>query len=325
MQLLATGEDLFDVDRHVILYRFRRTAGIEPVDTTAQAPAVATRVGQTVDVVDAQAVDQTVADQLEDLGVGFLEYHRPLDAQAAQLVDVEEASPVDVVAGGAPAGQSIMLAFKEAVQALEAILAGRVVAVQRLLERLSRFSVLQLFGQVGTQQASGLVRRRLGLQCIEMLCQRPQLRMLGGAQYLAVARRGDREAMLVVLGVQGAIVDIQAQFNGALLQRLAIVTAQEGHQQLPFEQGVRRIPFDVEELRIGAAATPFEHVQPPGVTGTTHGHVVGDDVQDQSHALAAQGLDETLQRRLAAQFRIDAGRVDHVIAVHGARAGREQR
>src|SRR3546814_6060478 len=84
------------------------------------------------------------------------------------------------------------------------------------------------------------------------------------------------------------------------------------------------MPFDVEELRVRAAAAPLEYVQPPGVARATYRHVVGDDIEDEPHALAAQGLHQTLQRRFAAQFRVDAGRVDHVVTVHGAGAGGQQ-
>ncbi len=45
MQPLATGENLLDVDRHVILHRVLRAPGIQPIDTPAQASAIAARVG----------------------------------------------------------------------------------------------------------------------------------------------------------------------------------------------------------------------------------------------------------------------------------------
>lgn len=150
VQPLAGGENLLDVDRHVILRRFGGPPGVQPIDATAQASTVATRVGQAVDVVDAQPVDQAFADQLEYLRVGFFEHHRALDAQAAQFVDVEEASPVDVVAGGTPAGEAVVLAFEQAVQAPEAFLGGGVVMPERGFEALPGGFVLQLLGQLGT-------------------------------------------------------------------------------------------------------------------------------------------------------------------------------
>ena len=72
-------------------------------------------------MVDAQAVDQPRADQLENLAMGGFEHRRALDTQAAQLIDVEEAPPVDVVRGGAPTGQAISLLFQQVMQALEAL------------------------------------------------------------------------------------------------------------------------------------------------------------------------------------------------------------
>ncbi|MNM49995.1 hypothetical protein D3C81_610160 [compost metagenome] len=112
VQLLVGTEDLLDKNRKVLQRRLKRALGQQPVDPAAQLAAVATGVGQTVNVVNPQAVDQAAADQLEHLAVGGLEHRRTLHPQAAQLIDVEEASPVDIVAGGAPAGQAIGLAFE---------------------------------------------------------------------------------------------------------------------------------------------------------------------------------------------------------------------
>ncbi|EJT84626.1 hypothetical protein PPS11_20159 [Pseudomonas putida S11] len=60
-----------------------------------------------------------------------------------------------------------------------------------------------------------------------------------------------------------------------------------------------------------------------GVVGTAHGHVVGHRVEDQPHAVLTQGGDQPLQRRFAAQLGVDAGRVDHVVAMARAGAGLE--
>ena len=105
--------------------------------------------------------------------------------------------------------------------------------------------------------------------------------------------------MVEVLGVEAAVLGVVAQGDLAGCQHLAVVAAQEGHQQLAAQQRVVGAPLDVEELRVGAAPAPFEHVEPPGVVVTAHRHVVGDDVEDQPHALLAQGGDQALERRLA--------------------------
>nr|GFD16769.1 hypothetical protein [Tanacetum cinerariifolium] len=74
-------------------------------------------------------------------------------------------------------------------------------------------------------------------------------------------------------------------------------------EQLPLEQRVRRIPLDVEELRIRTALAPFQQVQPPGIIGPADGHVIGNDVQNQPHTVFPQRGNQAAQCGLAAQFR----------------------
>ncbi|MNF62539.1 hypothetical protein D3C84_442230 [compost metagenome] len=76
------------------------------------------------------------------------------------------------------------------------------------------------------------------------------------------------------------------------------------------------MPLDIEELAVGAQPSPFQQVQPPGVISAAHRHMVGDDVEDQPHVVFAQGTDQAPQRHFTAQFRIDPGRVHHVITMH---------
>ncbi|MNP31417.1 hypothetical protein D3C76_1245360 [compost metagenome] len=114
MQAFALAKDFFHIDRQV-------PARCQAVDAPAQFAAVAPWVGEAVDVVDAQPVDQPLRHQLENLRVGRLEHRRALYAQATQLVDIEKTPPVDVVRGGAPTGKPVTLAFQQVVQALEAL------------------------------------------------------------------------------------------------------------------------------------------------------------------------------------------------------------
>ncbi len=131
--------------------------------------------------------------------------------------------------------------------------------------------------------------------------------------------------MLIVLDVERTMLCVEAQRDFAGLQYRAVIAAQERQQQLAFQQWVRRIPLNVEELCIRAATAPFQQVQPPRVVGTADRHVVGHDIENQAHTVLAQGLDQAQQGRFAAQFRIDDRRVDNVIAVHRAGTGFEQR
>ncbi|MNQ77293.1 hypothetical protein D3C85_921540 [compost metagenome] len=131
--------------------------------------------------------------------------------------------------------------------------------------------------------------------------------------------------MLVVLDMKCTRLGIEAQGQGAVLQGNAIVAAQEWQQQLAFHQRIGGMPLNVEELAVGAKAPPFQQVQPPGIVATADRHVVGDDVEDQPHVLPAQCRDQSTQRRFAAQFRVDRGRVHHVVAMHGPGPRAQQR
>ena len=87
-------------------------------DAAPQPAAIGTRVGQAVDVIDAQTVDQAALDQFENHGMCLFEHLAMLDAQCAELVDIEKAPPVDVVRRGTPAGDAVMLTFEQCVQTL---------------------------------------------------------------------------------------------------------------------------------------------------------------------------------------------------------------
>ncbi len=75
------------------------------------------------------------------------------------------------------------------------------------------------------------------------------------------------------------------------------------------------MPLDIEELRIWAATAPCQQTLPPGIVGAAYGHVVGHGVHDQAHAVLAQRLDQALQGRFAAQFRVDLRGIDDVVTV----------
>ena len=83
------------------------------------------------------------------------------------------------------------------------------------------------------------------------------------------------------------------------------------------------VPIDVEIIGIGAGAAPEQDILPPGVAAI-HGHMIGHYIQDQAHVVLPQGLGKASQRGLSAQLRIDAGGVDDVIAMGGARARLQQ-
>ena len=84
------------------------------LETRAQLPAIAGRIGEAVDVIDAHAVDQALGVQPEDQRMRILERLRMLHAQRGQFVDIEEAPPVDRIVGDAPRRKPIMLTREQA-------------------------------------------------------------------------------------------------------------------------------------------------------------------------------------------------------------------
>ncbi len=75
---------------------------------------------------------------------------------------------------------------------------------------------------------------------------------------LPIVPGADREVVLIMLHSKTAACGIETEGQGAFLQGDAIVTAEKRHQQLAFEQWVRRMPLNVEELAIGAVSPPFQ-------------------------------------------------------------------
>jgi hypothetical protein len=234
-------------------------------------------------MVDAQAIHQAFADQLEDLAVGGLEYLRAFNAQAAQFIDVEEAAPVDIVRRRAPTGQAVALLFEQMMQALEAFLFAPVEARQPLLD--GRQYVAGVLGQGLLEHGRLRIRIVLIGQGGELLSQR--FERFIAAQNQRVIAWADREAVFVVLRIKRSVFGIELQRQRAGLQGFAIIAAQKRHQQLALEQGVGRVPLDIEKFAVGAQAAPLEQVQPPRVIGTANGHVVGDNVEDQAHVVFA--------------------------------------
>ena len=275
-------------------------------------------------MVDAQAIDQSLRHQLENLCMGRLEHRRAFDPQAAEFVDIEKTPPVDVIRSRAPTGEAIALAFQQVMQALETFTGERIVGFQVVLDGLEHGRVGGQFTQLvlqGDRQAVGI---GLVAQCAESIGQGFQ-RLDVGFEQLAVGHRANRKVVFVMLDKKRAVLRIEAQGQGAVLQGNTIVAAQERQQQLPLHQRVGGVPLDIKELAIRAQATPLKQVQPPGIVTPADRHVIGDDIEDQPHALFAQRADQAAQRRFPAQLRVDRGRVHHVVAMHRSGAGAQQR
>ena len=104
-QELALHQDLLDHD-----VRSGRISSIEPL---AQSFAIVGRVGETIDMVDPDAVDHALGIEERGQGMHPFEGLGILHAQADQLVDVEEAPPVDAIARGPPPGEPVWLGLEQ--------------------------------------------------------------------------------------------------------------------------------------------------------------------------------------------------------------------
>ena len=92
-QRFAAREDFLD-DEVAIGHAGTSERCTQPLEIRA-------RLEEAIDVVDSQSVDDALAEQLEHERVRVLEHLRQLDADAREVVDVEEPPIVDVVAGDA--------------------------------------------------------------------------------------------------------------------------------------------------------------------------------------------------------------------------------
>src|SRR5579885_610488 len=82
------------------------------------------------------------------------------------------------------------------------------------------------------------------------------------------------------------------------------------------------MPVDVEESGERRLRAVFEDVHPPRVLGAG-GHVVGNNVEKKSHAAILKFRLQLVEFLFAADFGIDAARIDHVVSVRAALAGSE--
>ena len=124
--------------------------------------------------------------------------------------------------------------------------------------------------------------------------------------------------MLVIPDAQTAGPGIEAKLELAPLQDLTVVIAEEGQQNLSAQLRLGGLPVDVEELRIGGAWTVLEYVQPPEVLVASDSHVVGNEVEDLSHSVPVQCIDEGRERLLVAHLRVECIVIGDVVPVRAS-------
>src|SRR5690606_23848153 len=108
---LTVSEDLLDMDGEGAM-----TGRQQAFDPPSQPPAIGPRVGQTTEMADAQAANETVLNELKYLAGGAHAYLRQFRPQGYQFIHIEEAPPVDIVIGGAQVRQPVVLLLEQLMQ-----------------------------------------------------------------------------------------------------------------------------------------------------------------------------------------------------------------
>ena len=334
-QLLARRQDLLghDVD-------LAARARLEP-------PEIVGGVVEPVGVIDAQPGHRSLAHEAEEQAVGRLEHLRLLHPDGGQLVDVEEAPVVDLLAGDAPVGGAVRLVGEQRVQRLHALgVAGLAVeepdvvldeGAHRGRRRQQRDQLLTadlLFAPARGHARGILVRvRRQRREPRDERLQRDDVGVLGaqrgGEDVDAVAQdpgpraRRDRQHGVEVADEEAPVLEAQLQL--AAVEHGAVLVAEHGQQDLVGELGLHGPPVDVEGRGVGRGGAVFEHVQPPRVAVLRDAHVVGDDVDEQAHVAGAQRGREPLEGGLPTQLVAQAVVVGDVVAVRALRGRLEER
>src|SRR5579863_5392370 len=141
--------------------------------------------------------------------------------------------------------------------------------------------------------------------------------MLQDARILA---RIDGETMIVVRNVELASLRAKDEFQFATFQHDPIMIMKNWHEHFSVKFVFYRMPVNIEKARIDGGFAILENVQPPRIVAAHDSHVVGDDVEDQSHAMLVQGAYKAVKVFGATDFRVQRIVIDDVVSVHAAGA-----
>ena len=236
---------------------------------------------------------------------------RILHAQGRELVDIEEPAVVDRFGRYSPVREAVRLRLEQIVQAaplrrhvallvdrrharldiaadldVRAREARKPRAVQALVAHALRASLVR-----------EVVARRQITECRQQTLEGQQPFVAGGYSAFErievgledsrVIRRVDGAAMLEVRDGERPEGAVELEHDLAAIEDVAVVVTQDRQQHLAAQLVLQGSPIDVEEVRVFRTGSVLEHVEPPAVVGGRHRHVVGDDVEELSHAVPA--------------------------------------
>jgi len=116
--------------------------------------------------------------------------------------------------------------------------------------------------------------------------------------------------------IEFATRGIETQLQFPTFQDRAVVVVQHRDQYFSIKFIFQRMPVDVEKAGVDGRFAIFEHIEPPGIVATHHTHVVGHDVENQSHAVQVEGIDKAVEVFRAADFRVQRVVVHDIVSVH---------
>ena len=304
------------------------------------ARQIVARVVESIDVIDAKAVHEPFAQQLEHEAVDTVEHGRIFHTDRGQLVDVEKTPVVDLLRGDPPMREPIGLLGEQRVEPVEApgIATGAVEQCDQPLDvpadggrfagQRSKAALddLLLAFTLGLQLAVHLLRRGQvpdsreeaevlgGLDAV--LAERLYQRVGIGAQDHLVAARRDRQLGLEVLNGKGTLVVAEHDF--LTLEDRSVQVPQDRNEHLVVELGLERPPVDVEHRGISGAGPVLEHVLPPRVCRPGNPHVVRYQVDDVTHVASPERADPAPVTLEGADFRIELCGIGNIVPMRAA-------
>ncbi len=108
-----------------------------------------------------------------------------------------------------------------------------------------------------------------------------------------------------------------------IFQDFAVIIAKNRQKQASGQIRLLRSPVDIKKLGIFRGFTVFQNIHPPLVV-RANAHMVGDDVQNQGHAVLLDDRQKPFKLLPTADFRIYLPMIDDIIAVAAARPGRQE-
>ena len=100
--------------------------------------------------------------------------------------------------------------------------------------------------------------------------------------------------MFVVKDAEFTTAGVEGELKLRFLKLVAVLISKNRDQHLALQLIFYRIPIDIEKVSVLGGLAIFEYIQPPCIVAAHHSHVVRDNVQNLSHAVAMKLGDEML-------------------------------